>query len=76
MKQVIQQWEIKITKDASEIYDFEFEFTRNRNGNIINAKFGREHYKKLNEIFAKLITEDKNFDSERKLEAKKIIQQR
>ena len=75
-KQAIQQWGIEITEDASQVKDFEFEFTRKKNRNIINAKFGRGYCKKLNKIFAKLKTEDKSFESKRKLEAKIIIQQR
>ena len=75
-KKAIEQWEIKISEDASQVTDFEFDFTRNKNLNIINAKFRVEYYKKLQETFKKLLTEDKNFESKKKCEAMKIIQQR
>ena len=75
-KKAIEQWEIKISEDASQVTDFEFDFTSNKNLNIINAKFRVEYYKKLQETFTKLLTEDKNFESKKKCEAMKIIQQR
>ena len=75
-KQAIQQWRIEISEDVSQVEGFELEFTTNKSFNILHANFGGEHYKKLEEKFTKLITEDKNFESKKKLEAKKIIQQR
>ena len=75
-KVAIQQLEIKIFEDTSQGEDFELEFTRSTNTEIINAKFRSEHYKKLQERFSELMTKDKNFESKKELEAKRIIQQR
>ena len=75
-KVAIQQLEIKIFEDTSQGEDFELEFTRSTNTEIINAKFRSEHYKKLQEKFSELMTKDKNFESKKELEAKRIIQQR
>ena len=75
-KVAIQQLEIKIFEDTSQGEDFEIEFTRSTNTEIINAKFRSEHYKKLEEKFSELMTKDKNFESKKELEAKRIIQQR
>ena len=75
-KVAIQQLEIKIFEDTSQGEDFELEFTRSTNTEIINAKFRSEHYKKLGEKFSELMTKDKNFESKKELEAKRIIQQR
>ena len=75
-KVAIQQLEIKIFEDTSQGEDFELEFTRSTNTEIINAKFRSDHYKKLQEKFSELMTKDKNFESKKELEAKRIIQQR
>ena len=75
-KVAIQQLEIKIFEDTSQGEDFELEFTCSTNTEIINAKFRSEHYKKLQEKFSELMTKDKNFESKKELEAKRIIQQR
>ena len=75
-KVAIQQLEIKIFEDTSQGEDFELEFTRSTNTEIINAKFRSEHYKKLQDKFSELMTKDKNFESKKELEAKRIIQQR
>ena len=73
-KEAIQQLEIKISEDDSQEEDFEF--TRDTNTEIINAKFRSEYYKKLEKYFSKLMTEDENFKSKKELEARKIIQRR
>ena len=75
-KETIQQWKIEISQDASQVEDFEFEFTSNKNLNIINAKFRREYYRKLKLKFAKIVTQDKNFDSKNNFEARKFIRKR
>ena len=75
-KQVIQQWEIKISENFSQEEDFNLEFTRGTNTKIINAKFGSEYYKKLEKEFAELVTKDKIYESKTLLEARKIIRQR
>ena len=74
--QAIQQWRIEISEDVSQVEEFEFEFTRNKNSNIINAKFRREYYKKLEKSFMGLANEDKKLESIKKLEARKIIRKR
>ena len=73
-KEAKQQLEIKISEDDSQEEDFEF--TRDTNTEIINAKFRSEYYKKLEKYFSKLMTEDENFKSKKELEARKIIQRR
>ena len=73
-KEAMQQLEIKISKDDSQLKDFEF--TRGTNTGIINTKFRNWYYKKLEKHILKLMTNDKNFESKKELEARKIIQQR
>ena len=75
-KEVIQQLEIKISEDDLQIEDFELEFTRGTNTEIINAKFRTEYYKKMEKHFLELMTKDKNFESKKEIEARRIIQQR
>ena len=75
-KQVIQQWEIKISEDVSQGEDLELEFTRSTNTEIINAKFRSEYYKKLEKEFSELVTKDKTYESKKELEARKIINKR
>ena len=74
--QAIRPFEIKISKDNTQRENFEFQFTRRANTEIINAKFRGEYYKTLGEKFAKLVAERKNFESNKQLEARKIIEQR
>ena len=73
-KEAIQQLEIEISEDESQVEDFEF--TRGTNTGIINAKFRSEYYKKMEKHFLELMTKDKNFESKKEVEARKIIQQR
>ena len=73
-KEAMPQLEIKISKDDSQLEDFEF--TRGTNTGIINAKFRTGYDKKLEKHFLKLMTNDKNFESKKELEARKITQQR
>ena len=75
-KQTIKQWKIEIPEDASPEENFEFESSSNENGNIITAKFRLDYYKKLEEKYATLVNVDKNFESEKKHEAKNIVLQR
>ena len=72
--EAMQQLEIKISKDDSQLEDFEF--TRDTNTGITNAKFRTGYYKKLEKHFLKLMTNDKNFESKKELEARKITQKR
>ena len=72
----IRAFEIKISKDISQRENFEFQFTRRENTEIIMAKFRGEYCKTLGEKFTKLITEHKSFEPKEKDEAKKIIEQR
>ena len=72
----IRAFEIKISKDISQRENFEFQFTRRANTEIIMAKFRGEYCKTLGEKFTKLITEHKSFEPKEKDEAKKIIEQR
>ena len=73
-KEAMQQLEIKISKDDSQLEDFEF--THGTNTGIINAKFKSEYYKKMEKHFLELMTKDKSFESKKEVEARKIIQQR
>ena len=73
-KEAIQQLEIEISEDESQVEDFEF--TRGTNTGIINAKFRSEYYKKMEKHFLELMTKDKNFESKKEVEARKVIQQR
>ena len=75
-KQAIQQWQIKISEDASQEEDFGLEFESGRNTEIINAKFRRGYYKKLENEFAELVTKDINFESKTELEARNIVNER
>ena len=72
----IRPFEIKISKDVSQRENFELQFTRRKNTELINIKFRGEYYKTLGDAFAKLVPEDKSFESKQELEAKKIIKQR
>ena len=72
----IRAFEIKISKDISQRENFEFQFTRRANTDIIMAKFRGEYCKTLGEKFTKLITEHKSFEPKEKDEARKIIEQR
>ena len=71
----IRSFEIKISEDVSQREDFELAFTGSANIEMINAKFRSKYYKNLREKFSQL-TEDKSLESEKELEARKIIQQR
>ena len=77
-KQAIRQWEIKISEDALQLDDFELNITRSTNPEIINAhmKFKRNYYKQLESKFANFVSEDKNLESQKKDEARRVIQQR
>ena len=69
-KQVIEQWNIKISKDAvGENFKTELKI-ENRH---INAKFSFEYYKMLEKEFDELVTEDKFFQYKDKLEARKTL---
>ena len=46
-KQVTEQRNIEITKDAAEIENFKTELKSTKNGNIINANLSFEYYQKL-----------------------------
>ena len=50
-KEAIQQLEIKISEDDSQVEDLEREFTRGTNTEIIYAKFRTEYYKKMEKRF-------------------------
>ena len=71
----IRSFEIKISEDVSQREDFELAFTGSANIEMINAKFRSKYYENLREKFSQL-TEDKSLESEKELEARKIIQQR
>ena len=75
-KEAIQQLEIKISEDDSQVEDLERGFTRGTNTEIIYAKFRTEYYKKMEKRFLQLMTKDKNFESKKEIEARRIIQQR
>ena len=77
-KQAIRQWEIKISEDAPQLNNFELDITRSTNNEIINAhvKFKRNYYKQLESKFANFVIEDKNIESKKKDEARRVIQQR
>lgn len=70
--------EIKISEDALQLDDFELNITRSTNPEIINAhmKFKRNYYKQLESKFANFVSEDKNLESQKKDEARRVIQQR
>ena len=72
--QAIRQYEIEISDHSSQEHNFAF--ACDKNPLTVNAKFRREYYKKLEEKFADSVTEDKNLESKKELEARKIIQQR
>ena len=71
-KQVIEQWNVKVSKDTAAGEDFKTELKNN----IINAKFSLEHYKKLENKFEELVTEEKLFQYKDEPEARKTLQQR
>ena len=75
-KQVTEQRNIVITKDAAEIENFKTELKSTKNGNIINANLSFEYYQKLEKEYEELVTEEKKIQFKRKLEARKTLQQR
>ena len=75
-KQVTEQRNIVITKDAAEIENFKTELKSTKNGNIINANFSFECYQKLEKEYEELVTEEEIFQFKRKLEVRKTLQQR
>ena len=67
---MIEQWNIKISKDAvGENFKTELKI-ENRH---INAKFSFEYYKMLEKKFDELVTEDKFFQYKDELEARKTL---
>ena len=75
-KQVIEQWNVKISEDSAEEENFTTELESTKNRNIINAKFNFEYYKKLEKQFDQFVTEDKIFQYKDDFEARKTLQQR
>ena len=75
-KQVTEQRNIEITKDAAEIENFKTELKSTKNGNIINANFSFEYYQKLEKGYEELVTEEEIFQFKRKPEVRKTLQQR
>ena len=75
-KQVIEQWNVKISEDAAEGENFKTELKSTKNSNTINAKFNFEYYKKLEKQFDKLVSEDRIFQYKDDFEARKTLQQR
>ena len=75
-KQVIKQWNVKISKDPATGENFKTERKSSKNCNIINATFSFEYYKKLEKEFEELVTEDRIFQYKGKFEARKTLQQR
>ena len=71
-KQVVEQWNVKVSKDAAAGK----EFTTELKNNIINAKFSLEYYKKLEKEFEELVTEERLFQYKDESEARKTLQQR
>ena len=75
-KQVTEQRNIVITKDAAEIENFKTELKSTKNGNIIYANFSFEYYQKLEKGYEELVTEEEIFQFKRKPEVRKTLQQR
>ena len=75
-KQVTEQRNIEITKDAAEIENFKTELKSTKNGNIIYANFSFEYYQKLEKGYEELVTEEEIFQFKRKPEVRKTLQQR
>ena len=71
-KQVVEQWNVKVSKDTVAGEDFKTELKNN----IINAKFSLEYYKKLEKEFEELVTEERLFQYKDESEARKTLQQR
>ena len=75
-KQVIEQWDVKISKDTAAGENFKTELKNTKNRNIVNAIFSFEYYKKLEKEFEELVTEATIFQYKDELEARKTLQQR
>ena len=75
-KQVIEQRNIEITKDAAERQNSKTELKSTKNANIINVKFSFEYYKKLERECEESVTENKTFQFKEEFEARKTLQQR
>ena len=75
-KQVIEQWDVKISKDTAAGENFKTELKNTKNRNIVNATFSFEYYKKLEKEFEELVTEATIFQYKDELEARKTLQQR
>ena len=73
-KQVIEQWNVKISKDAAARENFKTELKSTKSRNIVNATFSVEYYEQLEKEFEELVTEDTIFQY--KDEARKTLQQR
>ena len=74
-KQVIEQWKVKIYKDAAGGENFKTELKSTINCNIVNATFSFEYYKKLEKEFEALVTEDTIFQY-KEFQARKTLPQR
>ena len=75
-KQVIEQWDVKISKDTAAGENFKTELKNTKNRNIVNATFSFEYYKKLENEFEELVTEATIFQYKDEFEARKTLQQR
>ena len=75
-KQVIEQWNVEISKDAAARENFKTELKSTKNCNLVNATFSFKYYEKLEKEFQELVTEDKIFQYKDKFEARKTLQQR
>ena len=75
-KQVIEQWNVEISKDAAATEDFKTELKSTKNCTLVNATFSFKYYEKLEKKFQELVTEDKIFQYKDEFEARKTLQQR
>ena len=75
-KQVIEQWNVEISKDAAAREKFKTELKSTKNCNLVNATFSFKYYEKLEKEFQELVTEDKIFQYKDEFEARKTLQQR
>ena len=75
-KQVIEQWNVEISKDAAARENFKTELKSIKNCSLVNATFSFKYFEKLEKEFEKLVTEDTIFQYKDEFEAKKTLQQR
>ena len=75
-KQMIEQWNVEISKDAAARENFKTELKSIKNCSLVNATFSFKYFEKLEKEFEKLVTEDTIFQYKDEFEAKKTLQQR